>query len=98
MARRNICTPCPSAASSLFTISGRVVTPDGRGLTSVRVILTDSTGAQRIATTSSFGFYSFTDVPTGSYIANVSSKRYRFAPQTLNVNSALSNIDFVGLE
>lgn len=91
-------TPCPSAAASLFTIAGRVLTPDGRGLVNARVILTNASGAQRTAATSSFGFYSFTDVESGSYTASVSSKRYRFSAQVLSVSSALSNIDFVGLE
>ncbi|MFT3744418.1 MAG: carboxypeptidase-like regulatory domain-containing protein [Pyrinomonadaceae bacterium] len=91
-------TPCPSAAASLFAVSGRVLTPAGQGLRNARVILTDAAGTQRSATTSSFGVYSFSDVASGSYTASVSSKRYRFAAQLLSVNSALSNIDFTGLE
>ena len=91
-------TPCPSAAASLFSVGGRVMTPSGQGLRNARVILTDASGTQRSVTTSSFGVYSFSDVAGGSYTASISSKRYRFAAQLLSVNSALSNIDFTGLE
>jgi hypothetical protein len=59
----------------------------------------DPQGAARSATTSSFGLYSFDNVPTGAtYIIRVSSKRYRFAPRFEQVNSDLTNVDFVGLE
>ncbi|MEQ1606227.1 MAG: carboxypeptidase-like regulatory domain-containing protein [Pyrinomonadaceae bacterium] len=91
-------TPCPSTAASVFSITGRVLTPSGQGLRNARVILTDAAGTQRSTTTSSFGVYSFSDVASGSYTASVSSKRYRFSAQLLSVNSALSNIDFTGLE
>ena len=49
--------------------------------------------------TSSFGLYSFDNVPAGqTYTVRVSSKRYRFAAQILQVNTSLTNVDFVGLE
>lgn len=91
-------SPCPSAAASFFSVGGRVTTPEGNGLRNARVILTDSAGVQRIATTSSFGIYSFSDVGGASYTVSVVSKRYRFAAQTLNVSASVSNVDFVGLE
>lgn len=85
--------------SANVTISGRVTTPTGLGLRNANVVLTDSLGVRRIATTSSFGIYSFADVRTGeNLIIGVSSKRYRFAPQSLVVNGNLANVDFVGLE
>src|SRR6266700_3451828 len=48
-------TPTASAIS----VSGRVTTPDGRGLRNAVVKITDSLGFTRSVTTSSFGFYSF---------------------------------------
>lgn len=78
-------------------VSGRVVTPDGRGIRNARVILTDPAGNQRIATTSSFGIYRFTDVETGStYIFSVASKQYRFTPRVVQVVDSLADFDFVG--
>ncbi len=80
-------------------ISGRVTTPSGQGLRNAIVSLIDPQGVRRIATTSSFGLYSFEMVATGqSYTLTVGSKRYRFAPRFLQVQSSLADIDFTGLE
>lgn len=82
-----------------LTVGGRVVTPSGLGLRNAIVTMTDSQGARRTATTSSFGFYSFDNVlPGDTYIIGVSSKRYRFAAKTLLITTDLSNVDFTGLE
>lgn len=84
---------------SAATVSGRVTTPAGLGLRNAIVSMTDPQGVRRTATTSSFGVFSFASIPTGiSYIVSVSSKRYRFSPQSFQVNANLSNVDFVGLE
>lgn len=96
--------PIPSvdvatAAAALVSISGRVLTSDGRGLRNATVSITDSNGTARNATTSSFGFYQFDSIETGqSYTVRVSSRLYRFAPRTLSVAGDLTNIDFTGLE
>ena len=80
-------------------VSGRVLTPDGRGLRSATVSITDSNGGTRTTVTSSFGFYSFEDVQVGgTYIMTVSSRRYRFTPRVLQVLGPLGDVDFVGLE
>lgn len=81
------------------TISGRVTTPTGLGLRNAIVSLIDPQGIRRIATTSSFGIYTFEMVATGqTYTMTVGSKRYRFAPQFVSVQGTLTNIDFTGLE
>jgi photosystem II stability/assembly factor-like uncharacterized protein len=91
--------PAFSAAAIPVSISGRVTTPGGQSLRNATVLLTDSQGARRTATTSSFGLFTFAEVLTGQdYIITVASKRYRFNPQTLTVSGALSNVDFAGLE
>lgn len=85
----------PTTAS----ISGRVATPAGQGLRNAIVSLIDSQSVRRTATTSSFGQYSFTGVPTGdTFTLTVASKRYRFAPQILPLQCSLTNLDFAGLE
>lgn len=87
--------PAPTTVS----ISGRVTTPAGLGVRNAVVVLTDPQGVRQTATTSSFGIYSFTSVPTGVlYVVGVSSKRYRFAPRSITPTANLANIDFVGLE
>lgn len=86
-------------AQTLVSVSGRVMTPDGNGLRNAAVTLTDTQGVVRTTTTGSFGFYSFDNVQTGSsYTLAVSSRRYRYASRTLQVDNSLSNIDFIGLE
>ncbi len=81
------------------SISGRILTSDGRGLRNAIVTLTDQGGVRRTATTSSFGFYGFYEVPSGmNYTVGVSSKRYRFAARVVDLSSDLTDINFVGLE
>ncbi len=81
------------------TVGGHVFTSDGRGLRNASVSITDSSGVVRLATTSSFGFYSFDNVLTGStYTIRISSRLFRFAPRALQVTDSISNVDFVGLE
>jgi endo-1,4-beta-xylanase len=80
-------------------ISGRVTTPGGLGLRNAIVSVIDSQGLRRTATTSSFGIYTFGNVPAGdTYIISLSSKRYRFTARSLLINGNLTNVDFVGLE
>jgi hypothetical protein len=90
---------CLTAAAPPTSITGRVFSPFGQALRNVAVILTDSAGARRMATTSSFGVYTFENVPAGTnYTMNVPSKRYRFNPRTMDIAGNLTNIDFFGLE
>jgi hypothetical protein len=90
---------CTSPSAAGVSISGRVLTPDGRGLRNARVVITDSQGVARTVTTSSFGFYQFDDVESGgNYVIGVVSKQYRFASRAIQVNDTLTDVDFVGLE
>ena len=88
-----------SPASSPVTISGRVLNPSGIALNSVVVSLTNSFGVKQTVTTNSFGVYSFSNVAAGGqYTLSASSKRYRFAPQVINISSNLENVNLVGLQ
>ncbi len=81
------------------SISGRILTPDGRGLRNATVSIIDRAGVSRTATTSSFGFYQFDDVTSSeTYTVGVLSRQYRFAIRTVDVSDNLTNFDFVGLE
>ena len=80
-------------------VSGRVLTPDGRGLRGATVKLTDNLGNVRTSLTSSFGNYEISTVPPGPvYTITVTSKRYRFTPRLFQIISNLSGIDLVGAE
>lgn len=89
--------PCSTAAG--VEVSGRVITPDGRGLRNAIVSMTDGNGVTRTATTSTFGFYRFEDVEVGgNYVMSVASRRYRFNPRVVQVLDNLSDVDFMGQE
>ncbi|MBS1792523.1 MAG: carboxypeptidase regulatory-like domain-containing protein [Acidobacteria bacterium] len=85
----------PTAAN--VSLSGRVADAAGQGLSRVRVSLTAADGTIRYATTNSFGYYRFDDVPSGAiYTLSVSGSRYQFAQPTrvIEVNDTLADLDF----
>lgn len=89
--------PCSTAAGVL--VSGRVLTPDGRGLRNAVVSMTDSSGVTRTVTTSTFGYYQFEDVSVGeTFVMSVASRRYRFGPRAVQVLDSLSDVNFIGQE
>jgi hypothetical protein len=78
-------------------VSGRVLTPDGRGLRNASVSITGIDEIRRTVTTSSFGYYRFEDIEAGgTYVVSVGSKRYSFSPRALHVTDTLTDIDFIG--
>lgn len=87
----------PTAAS--VSISGRVLINSKRGLSNAFVYLTDSEGNTRTARTSSFGYYHFEGVPAGqTVVVTVVSKRFQFAPQVVNLNEEVTELNFVAEE
>ena len=88
-----------TCGSSMSSISGRVLTPNGTGMSNVVVVLTDQTGARRTATSSSFGVFTFENVVPGqAYVVSANSKRYRFAAKIMVVTASLANVEFWGLQ
>jgi CSLREA domain-containing protein len=83
--------------ASPVTLSGRVLTSDGRGVSNARITLMDSNGTIIYAQTSSFGYYRFVNVPPGTtYTITVSSKRYQFnSPQVVRIDRDRSDLNFV---
>jgi hypothetical protein len=74
----------PTAANA--SISGRAMTSSGYPIARVLVTLTDTNGEARVALTNSFGYFFFTDVPSGNaYVVTASRKGYSFAPRLLLV-------------
>ena len=87
-----------AVTASSVSVGGRVTTADGRGLSNVRVTMTDTEGAIRTAITSAFGYYNFDDAEAGaSYVISVASKSHTFGTgsQVVTANDNLSNVDFV---
>jgi hypothetical protein len=89
-----------AATSAPATVSGRIVTSNGKGIRGVQIYMTDyDTGSSYAAITNSFGYYSFSGLPTTHfYELSVSAKRYSFSPaiRSFTLSSDLSSVDFVG--
>lgn len=87
----------PTAAG--VSVSGRVLTNDGRGLRNAVVILTDSNGLNRTTLTGTFGFYRFNGISVGqTVVISIKSKLYQFQPLVVSVNENLSDVNFVPLD
>lgn len=78
------------------SVSGRVIDRTGRGVARAAITLTDQNGASRTVTTTTFGYFTFTDVRVGeTYLAEVRHKRFIFEPRTVNLTDNLAGLDFV---
>ena len=86
----------PTAAS--VSVSGRVVTSQGRGIRNVVVTMTDSNGYVRTTTTTSFGYYRFEEVAAGeTYIFEAWGKRFFFTQgaQVHSIMEETNDINFI---
>ncbi|MFM9903957.1 MAG: pre-peptidase C-terminal domain-containing protein [Pyrinomonadaceae bacterium] len=84
----------PTAAG--VSVSGRVLTADGRGVRNARVTILDRRGIARNVATGPFGYYRFDNVDTGqSYVVSVVSRRFNFESQVIQVNDNLADLDFI---
>lgn len=98
-ATTNVSLTVPTAA--LVTIGGRVTNAAGMGIGSVNITMSDISGIPRRTLTNPFGYYHFTDVPTGTTVViSAASKRYSFNPNTQVVSVKEDNfgINFVADE
>lgn len=85
-------------ATAIFTISGTVTNNSGTAIPNAIVTLSPApAGFTNTATTNSAGFYSFTDIPTGSYTVTPTRPGCSFNPvsRTLSPSSAVA--DFIVL-
>ncbi len=89
----------PTAAN--VSISGKVLTGKGQGISRTVVTLTNAAGETRVVQTNTFGFYNFADVPAGeTYIITVESRRHTFEnpSQVLNVSEDVAELNFTANE
>lgn len=82
-------------------IAGRVMTSDGRGLKNVMLTLSGGGLTEpRIATTGTFGYYTFPDLELGqAYVVSIASKRYQFEQTSVIVTpgDSVFDLNFVAL-
>lgn len=92
----NFSPSAPTAAT--VAISGKAMTSTGRGIRNVLIRLTDAAGAVRFATTTTFGYYRFTQINAGeTYVITAKGKRFEFSQpsQVLSVNEDEANVNFI---
>ncbi|HEY0049277.1 MAG TPA: carboxypeptidase regulatory-like domain-containing protein [Pyrinomonadaceae bacterium] len=91
-------TPAPFApTAATASVSGRILTSDGRGIRNVSITMTDASGAMRMAFSGSFGYFTFEDVRVGEvYVLSVRAKQFWFGQSSLaiSVREDLSDISF----
>jgi hypothetical protein len=87
----------PGATASAFSVSGRILSSSGIPVSGALVVIQDQANNVHSAVSNPFGYYAFGSIPVGSYTISVSSKRYTFNPQNVQVNGNLSNVDFTAL-
>jgi hypothetical protein len=89
---------CLGPTAAPVSVSGRVITPIGRGVARARVLLTNSTGETRMVMTNPFGYFRFKEIDSGeTYVFEVTHKRYTFTPQVLSVTNDLTELNFTAL-
>lgn len=92
-------TPAPFAPTvGLATISGRILTADGRGIRNVSITMSGAVGEVRMAFSSSFGYFTFENVPVGEiYILTARAKQFQFSQssQAVSVLEDVSDINFI---
>ncbi len=86
----------PSTAN--VSVSGRVSTAEGYGISRARVSIVNQNGETRTVLTSSFGYFRFDEIPAGeTYVISVHAKSYQFNSQVLTVSEDIQNADFTAL-
>lgn len=83
-----------SFTAAAVSVSGRVLTGKN-GVANAVVTLTKSDGTTLTARTGTFGNYFFDNLTPGeTVVVTVSSKRFSFAPQVVNLAGDIANLDF----
>lgn len=90
---------CSTSPVATANISGRVLSPSGRGLPGVRLTLTGGGLTSPLyAQTNAFGYYRFVNLPAGvNYTVTASGKKNTFTPssQVVTLSNNLDNVNFV---
>lgn len=88
-----VTTPAPVG------VGGRVIAPNGRGLSNATVTLIQTDGTVRTTRTTTFGYYRFSDITAGqTVIVTVASKRYNFQPRIVNLVEDVEDLNLLSAE
>jgi hypothetical protein len=81
-----------------MSVSGRVLSSDGRGIRNARVLLTDDQGVSVKAITGPRGSYQFDNVESDrTYIISVASRRFQFEPRIVTIADEIADMDLIAL-
>jgi hypothetical protein len=81
----------PAAASA--SVSGGVRSPSGSAIRNALVRITDGGSLDLLVWSNSFGYFSFTGIPTGpTYSLSAQAKGYTFTPVDVPVSSDVSGL------
>ncbi|HRI03895.1 MAG TPA: carboxypeptidase regulatory-like domain-containing protein [Pyrinomonadaceae bacterium] len=87
-------TPVAPPTAANVSISGRVLTAEGRGLRNAVITITDQSGNARNVMTGPMGTYRFDDLATGAtYIISVRSRRFSYEPRVVALTDELTGYD-----
>ena len=87
---------CAVVTAASVGVSGRVMTSGGGGIDRATVTLTNPDGEISYALTSTFGYYTFSDVAVGNtYVLQVNHKRYDSQSIVLNLIDEVTDLDFI---
>lgn len=90
-------TPRPTAAE--VSVSGRVLTADGRAVSGARITITNAgTGRTYIAMTNPFGYYTIENLDSEAfYVATIAKKGTKFVEdsKSFSLTDNLADLDFV---
>ena len=82
----------PTAAG--VSVSGRIIAGK-RGVANARITMMDNEGNVLEARSNGFGLYSFDSVTVGTtYIVTVTAKGYQFSQRVINVDDAITDLNF----
>lgn len=85
----------PTTAASV-SVSGRVVSSEGRAISNVKVGMLDPQGQARYALTNPFGYFRFDDVQAGeTYIFSVKAKGYQATSVARSVTEDVTDFEIV---
>ncbi len=90
--------PNLGTTAAAVSLSGRVTDANGQGIPKARMMLEGGGLMEpRFSGTSSFGYYSFDGLPTGTFNVTINSKRHTFVvpTRTVTVSDNILNFDFV---
>ncbi len=86
----------PTAAH--ISLSGKVLTNDGRPIAQAWVTLVDANGATRRVTSNGFGYFRFDSVEVGQvYLFTATHRQYLFVTRAVLVNDEMTGLDLTAL-